>query len=137
MLQHYLMVQGRGQLKHSSHIVNADVEATCQHFKPWCILKETTELAGPFGTMPQEPWHPGIGAQLDHVIQLTVGKCAPMQVLKTTRTWENFSNQGTKMTLLSDKLWSVVNNSKSFVHRSKSIIRNNLGFHKCSDIYLI
>ena len=28
------------------------------------ILKETTEPAGPFGTMPQEPWHPGKDAKL-------------------------------------------------------------------------
>ena len=49
-----LVVQGRVQLEHS-HIVNVGVEATCLHFNHWCILKGMTELAGPFGTMPQEP----------------------------------------------------------------------------------
>ena len=33
-------------------------------------MKETTERAGPFGTMSQEPWHPGKGANSDRVIQL-------------------------------------------------------------------
>ena len=37
----------------------------------------------------------------------------------------------------SDELWSVANNSKSFANGSKSIIRNNLGLYKHSDIYLI
>ena len=56
---------------------------------------------------------------------------------KTTRTWENFNNRGTKMILLSDKLWLIANNSKSFANGSKSIIRNNLGLFKRSEIYLI
>ena len=46
---------------------------------------------------------------------------------KTTTTWENFNNWGTEMILLSDKLWSIANNSKSFTNGSKSIIWNNLG----------
>ena len=29
-----------------------------------------TKLAGQFGTMPQEPWHPRKGAEPDSVIQL-------------------------------------------------------------------
>ena len=58
------------------------VEATCLHFNPWRILKETTELVGPFAAMPQEPWHPGKGAKQDRVIQVNCGKCAPMQVTK-------------------------------------------------------
>ena len=41
------------------------------------------------------------------------------------------------MVLLSDELWLIANNSKSFVVGSKSIIRNNLGFCECSEIYLI
>ena len=39
------------------------------------------------------------------------------------------------MTLLSDELWSIANNSKSYANSSKSIKRNNLGLCKCS--YLI
>ena len=56
------------QLEHSSHIVKVGVEATCSHLNPWYILKEMTKPAGPFGTMPQEPWQPGKGAKPDHII---------------------------------------------------------------------
>ena len=38
---------------------------------------------------------------------------------------------------LSDKLWLLVNNSKSFANWSKSIIRNNKGLGKHSEIYVI
>ena len=55
---------------------------------------------------------------------------------KATRRWENFNNRETKM-ILSDELWSIANNSKSFANGSKSIIANNLGLYKLSDIYLI
>ena len=136
MLQLYLVVQGRAQLEHSNHIVKVGVEATCWHFKPWRILKETTEPAGPFGTMPQEPWHPGKGAKLDRVIQLNCGKVRSHATYKTTRTWENFGNRGTKMVLLSDELWLIANNSKDFANEGKSM-RINLGLCKRSEIYLI
>ena len=33
-----------------------------------------TEPEGPFGTMQQEPWHPGKGAKLDRVIQFNCGE---------------------------------------------------------------
>ena len=89
-----LVVQGRTQLNHSSQIVMVGVEATCLHFNPWRILKETTEPAGPFETMPQEPWHPGKGAKPDHVIQLNCGEVRTHASYKTTRTWENFNNRG-------------------------------------------
>ena len=56
------------QLEHSSHIVKVGVKATCSHLNPWYILKEMTKPAGPFGTMPQEPWQPGKGAKPDHII---------------------------------------------------------------------
>ena len=39
------------------------VEATHQHFKPWQVLKETTEPADPFGTMPFSDWVPGFCPQ--------------------------------------------------------------------------
>ena len=58
------------QLEHSSHIVKVGVEATCLHFDPSRILKETTEMADPFGTMPQEHCYPGKGAKPDCFIQL-------------------------------------------------------------------
>ena len=41
------------------------------------------------------------------------------------------------MILLSDELWSIANNSKSFANGTKLIIKNNLGLYKHSDIYLI
>ena len=57
------------------------------------IVKETTKPADPFGTMPQEPSHPGMGAKSDHVIQLNCGEVHTHASYKTTRTWENFNNQ--------------------------------------------
>ena len=41
-----------------------------------------TKPAGPFGTMPQEPQHPGKCVKPDHAIQLNCGKCTAMQVTK-------------------------------------------------------
>ena len=126
-----LVVQGRMQLE------QVGVEATCLHFNPWSILKETTKPAGPFRTMPQEPWHLGKDAKPNCVIQLNCGEVRTHASYKTTRTWENFNNWGTKMILLSGKLWVIANNSKSFANRSKPIIRNNLGLCKHFEIYLI
>ena len=92
-------------------------------------MKETTETASPFGTMPQELWP-------DCIIQLNCGEVHTHASYKTTKAWENFNNWGTKMILLSDKLWLITNNPKSFANGSKSIIRNNLGLGKRSEIYL-
>ena len=92
--QLYLVVQRRAQLEYGSHIVTVSVEATCQLFKPWRILKDTMEPAGPFETMPQEPWHPGKGAKLDRIIQLNWGEVRTHASYKTTRTLENFINRG-------------------------------------------
>ena len=107
-----LVVHWRAQLKYSSFIVKVGVEATCLHFNPWCILKETTEPVGPFGTMPQKRWHPGKGTKLDRIIQLNCEEVRTHTSYKTTRTWENFNNRGTKMILLSDELWLIANSSK-------------------------
>ena len=128
-----LVVQERVQLEHSSHIVTVSVEATYLHFNPQHIMKETTDLTGPFGTMPQEPWHPGKEAKPDRVIQINSKKVCTHASYKTTRTWENFNKQGTKMILLSDKLWLIAN-YKSFVHESNSIIWNNLDLCKHFEI---
>ena len=49
----------------------------------------------------------------------------------------NFNNRGAKTILLSEKLLLIANNSKNFVNGSKSIIRNNLGLCKRSEIYFI
>ena len=69
------------------------------------------------------------------VIQLNCGEVRTYASHKTTRTWENFNNRGTRI-LLSDKLWSIVITSKSFSNESKSVIKNNLGLCKRSEIYL-
>ena len=79
-----LVVQGGMQLGHSSHIVRVSVKTTCWHFNPWHILKETTELAGPFGTRPQKPWHPGKGVNMIALSNPTVGKCTTMEIIKQT-----------------------------------------------------
>ena len=68
------------------------------------ILKETTKPAGPFGTMPQEPWHPGKDAKPDRVTQLNCREVGTHASDKATRTWENFNKRGRKMILLSNKL---------------------------------
>ena len=99
--------------------------------------KETTEPVSPFGTMLQTSWHCGRGAKPDRVIQLNCGEVCTHASYKTTRTWENFNNQGTKMILLLDKIWLISNNSNSFANWSRSIIRHNLGLFKHSEIYLI
>ena len=130
------MVKEGGPLEYSNHIVRVDVEATHQHFKPWRMLKEKTEPAGLFGTMPQEPWLSKMAAKPDHVIQLNCGEVRTHANYKTTRTWENFHNRGKQIIFLSDELWLIANNSQSFVNGRKLIKRNNLGLCKHSEIYL-
>ena len=49
-----LVVQGRAQLEHSSHIVKVGVEATSLRFNPWRIWKETTERGGSKTTRTRE-----------------------------------------------------------------------------------
>ena len=44
------------------------------------------------------------GAETDRIIHLNYGEVCTHASYKTTRTWENFNHQGTKMILLSDKL---------------------------------
>ena len=46
----------------------------------------TTEPAGPFGTMPQEPWHSGKAAKPDRVIQPNCGEVHTDASYKITRT---------------------------------------------------
>ena len=56
-------------MEHSSHIVQVGVEATCLHFKPSRILKETTKPeGGGMWNYAKEPWHPRKDAKLDRVI---------------------------------------------------------------------
>ena len=55
-------------------------------------MKEIIERAGPFGTLPQEPSHPGKGAKPDCIIQPNCGEVHTHASCKTTRTWENFNN---------------------------------------------
>ena len=102
-----LVIQGRAQLEHNSHIVKVGAKATCLHFNHWhyiyiyiyiyiYTLKETTEPSGPFEAMPQEPWHPGKGAKLDCITHLNCREVRTHTSYKTTKTLENCSNQGTK-----------------------------------------
>ena len=63
-----------------------------------------TKPAGPFGTMPQEHRHPEKGAKPDRVIQFNHREVRTHAGYKTTRTWGNFNNCGTKMNLFSDEL---------------------------------
>ena len=50
------------------------------------ILKQITDPVGPFGTMPQKPWHPGKGTKPDYVIQLNCGEMHTYASYKTTKT---------------------------------------------------
>ena len=101
---------------------------------PWRILKETTEPADPFRYKLS---HPEKDAKPDRVIQLHCREVHNHASYKTTRTWENFKDLGTKIILLSEELWLIANNPKSFANESKLIIGNNLGLCKCSESYLI
>ena len=60
--------------------------------------------ADPFGSMLQELGRPGKDAKPDHVIQLNCEEVHTHASHEATRRWENFTNRGTKMILLSDEL---------------------------------
>ena len=77
---------------------------------PW----ETTQPEG-----PREPWHHGKDAKWDHFIQLICGEGRTHTSFKTTKTWESVNNQGTKMSLLSYKLWLIANNSENFPRKKR------------------
>ena len=63
-------------------------------------IQGNDRTAGPFVTMPQEPWHPGRVLNWIVSSNSTVGKCTPMQVIKQLEHgWTS-----TKVLLLSDKL---------------------------------
>ena len=100
------------------------------------MLKEMAKPGGPFGTMPQESWHPEKGAKPDRIIQLDCGEICTHASYETTRKWENFNNWGKKMILLSDELWLIAKNSNSFAMGSTSMI-SSLGLCKHSEMYLI
>ena len=74
----YLVVQGKEQLDHRYHIV----EASCKHFKPWNILQEWPNKQAHLELCHRNS---GILQRILNPIMLsnsTVGKCAPMQVIK-------------------------------------------------------
>ena len=83
------------------------------------MLKETTKPVGPFRTMPQGPRRPGKEAKLDRVIQFNCGEVCTHASYKTTRTWKNFNNRGTKIILLSDELGLIGNNSGSLANATR------------------
>ena len=57
-------------------------------------IEEMIEPTGPFGTIPQESCI--LGAKVDHAIKLKRREVHTHASYKTTRTWENSNNQGTK-----------------------------------------
>ena len=74
--------------------------------KPWRVLKDPEcRLAGPFGTMAQEPWHPERARHNAEPVSWsssTMGKCTPLQAWQPDQwrasiTERNFS-------LLTDEL---------------------------------
>ena len=117
----FFVVQGRVQLEHRSHMLRSVLRLHANTSSPGLYdqiggngRKEMTKPVGPFGSMPQELWHPEKGAKLDCVIKHSCGEECTHANYKTTRTWENFNNQRTKVILLSEKLWLIANNSKNF-----------------------
>ena len=118
-----LVVQGRVQLEHSSHIVKVDVEATRLHFNCyWRKCQTHLELCD---------------RNLDILERMLNQIVLFSSSYKATWTRANFNSWGAKMILLSDELWLLDNNSKSFANRNKSLIRNSLGLFKDSKINLI
>ena len=89
-----------------------------------------TEPAGSFEIMSQELWLPGKCTKPDRIIQLNWGEEHTHASYKITM--RNFNIWETKMILLSDELWLIAINTKSFANESTSIIRKNLGFCKHS-----
>ena len=136
MLQLYLMVQRSTQPEHSSHVVKV-LRLHANTSSPDIYLRKQPNWRTHLELCHRNTGNPGKSAKLDHVIQLNCGKVCTHADYKTTRTWENCNNQGTKMILLLDKLGLTANNSKNFANGSKLIIRNNLGLCKRSEIYLI
>ena len=67
-------------------------------------IEVNDQTTGAFGTMPQEPQNPGKCVKPDHAIQLNCGEMCTRASYKTTRTRENFNNQGIKMILLSGEV---------------------------------
>ena len=131
-----LVVQGRVQLVHISHIFKVGVETTCytsipdEYWRKWLNQRAHLELCNR---------NPDILERVLNRIALsnsTAGKYAPKQVIKQPEH-ENFNNWGTKMILLSYVLSLVANNFKSFPNGSKSIIKHNLGLCKNFEIYVV
>ena len=135
MWQLYLLVQGRAQLEHCSPIgsvlmLHGNTSSPDVYWGKWLNQQAHLELCHRNPNIQR-------GAKLDCVIQLNCKEVHAHASYETTRTWENFNNQGTKIILFSDKQWLIANNSNSFAIRSTSIIRSNLALCKHSQIYLI
>ena len=67
----------------------------------------------------------------------TARKCVPMQVVKQPEHMRTLTTEEQKWSSFQTNYHLRANNSKSFVNRSKSIIRNNLGLCKHFEICLI
>ena len=113
LLQFYLVGQGRAQLEHSSHIVKVGVEATCWHFKPDIYWRKQPNWWAHLELCHRNP---DILERVPNQIALSsCGEVCTHASYKTTRTWENFNNWGTKIILFPDELWLSASKSKSFV----------------------
>ena len=77
LLQLYLVIQGRALLEHINPIVKVGA-----HFKPWRILKETTEPVAHLKLCRGNP--DTLEMVLNQIVysNSTAGKCAHMQVVK-------------------------------------------------------
>lgn len=99
------------QLEYSNQIVKVGINATCKHFKPQCILKDTDQPTGPFGDKPQWHQHPKKGkwnSKQVHAIKHSYMEASMHTSCETARMWENFNHWGTqKILLLLDKLWLI------------------------------
>ena len=130
-------MQGRLLLEHSNHIVKVGVEATCQHFNPDVYSKKQPNQRAHLELCHSNSDTHERVLNLDCIIQLKCGEMRSHASFKTARTWKSFNNRGTKIFLLSEELWLIANNSKSFENGSKSVRRNNLDLCKHSEIYVI
>ena len=136
--QLHSVVEGRAQIGHSSYIVKVSV----------LRLHSNTSNPGVYWRNRPNQW---AHLQLCHrnsdiLEECWTGSRYPTQLqgglhsckfIKQPEHGRTSTTKDQKSPPLSDKLWLIANNCKSFANRSKSIIRNNLGLCKRSEMYLI
>ena len=75
-------------------------------------IERNDRTGGSIWNYATQTMKPRIGTKPDRVIQLNSEEVQTHASCKTTRTWESFNNQKPKMSLFSDELWLIANNSK-------------------------